>query len=284
MGRKPIRDERIIEAIESCRPGTDDVSDPALAFLAAELSADPELDDLYERLQRLDARLAEVFADVPVPEGLADRILGGIASRTAAASCQSEQIADVSGQTPATDAATPLSPARKTSRRRWFAAAAVALSVAASVLIAVVQFQRPVAMSEDDALGRAIDFFVSDTLAEQGTELTEGNEPEDFPFSRHVRFYQGTSFRPIEGFLECDGVAYDMTNHRGVAATLYVVQRRGVVVPGLPSLPPSYRRAFRTRNCCSVAWESDGLLYVLVVGGSSKQTYNSFLPIQGPVT
>ncbi len=39
MDEKPIHDERILEALEACRPGSDDVADPLLGPLAAAISA-----------------------------------------------------------------------------------------------------------------------------------------------------------------------------------------------------------------------------------------------------
>ena len=80
MEDEPIQDVHILEAIEACRPGSNDLSDPGLAFLATELAARAELDDAYERLQRLDAMLAVAFKDVPVPEGLGQRILARLAA------------------------------------------------------------------------------------------------------------------------------------------------------------------------------------------------------------
>ena len=74
MSDQPIQDPRIREAMEACRPGSDDLEDPALVFLAEQLAADPKLGHVFERLQRLDGTVAEAFGDVPVPDGLADRI------------------------------------------------------------------------------------------------------------------------------------------------------------------------------------------------------------------
>ena len=139
-------------------------------------------------------------------------------------------------------------------------------------------------MSRETVLSSAIDFFSRES--EQPGELLSGdNEPEEYPFpSRDVNLFAQTSFRDISGFLGFDGVAYDMTNRLGAVATLYVVKCDGIVVTGLRSPPPSYRNTHGTQGCRSVAWQSDGLLYVLVVHGSEKQTFESFLPIPGPVT
>ena len=83
MKNRPIPDERILEAIEACRPGSDDVADPALAYLAAAMAADPELENLYARLQQVDGMLTADFRRVPVPEGLDHRLLERLAAARA---------------------------------------------------------------------------------------------------------------------------------------------------------------------------------------------------------
>ncbi len=73
--KRPEIDPRTLEALEACRPGSEDLSDPVMASLVSQMAASRELDDLYERLQKFDASLASAYQDVPVPEGLAERIL-----------------------------------------------------------------------------------------------------------------------------------------------------------------------------------------------------------------
>ncbi len=127
MTDKPIRDERILEAIESCRPGSDDVADAGLAYLAAALAADPELDGLYQRTQQVDAVVAGCFRDVPVPEGLRQRLLDRLeAAETAepGADDQPEAVACVDEQ------------ATRRGRlpsRRWLLAGGLALGAALSI-------------------------------------------------------------------------------------------------------------------------------------------------------
>jgi hypothetical protein len=300
MEDKPIRDERIVEAIESCRPGSDDVSDPALAFLAAELAAHPELDDLYERCQQLDARLAAAFADVPIPEGLPQRILAGIEAARAKMGSGADDLPSPAppaaspphGVTPDEQPpvqslpATPRRPWR--TRRRWYAVAALATGVAAAAVIYFAPSHQPQELSKQTVLSLAIDVF-NRQPQEPGEPLTADNEPKEYPFGHDVNRFPQTTFRSIHGFLglaDCDGVAYDMTNRLGTAATLYVVKCPGIKITGLlRSTPPPYGNTFHTQGCCSAAWQTaDGLLYVLVVDGSQQQTYESFLPIPGPVT
>jgi hypothetical protein len=75
--------ERILEALDACRAGHDDLHDADLAALAARLAEDADLRDRLARVQRLDVRLAEAIDDVPVPEGLAERLLVALAASPA---------------------------------------------------------------------------------------------------------------------------------------------------------------------------------------------------------
>ena len=75
MDRSEIRDAEIRDAIESCRPGSDDLGLPEMAPLAQALSADAALRASFNRIQRLDRRIVAATRDVPVPAGLAERVL-----------------------------------------------------------------------------------------------------------------------------------------------------------------------------------------------------------------
>ena len=75
-------------------------------------------------------------------------------------------------------------------------------------------------------------------------------------------------------------VAYDLPS-RGGKATLYVANR---TVAGLPPFPPQREPALSTGGNFAAAWQSDGLLYVLVVKGDA-QTYPEYLDRSpGPLT
>ena len=68
--------------MESCRSGSDDLSDPQFADLAARLAEDPELRGQFQRLQQADVAIQVAFARVPVPAGLADRVSQRLAGET----------------------------------------------------------------------------------------------------------------------------------------------------------------------------------------------------------
>ena len=277
MDNQPIRDERILHAIEACRPGSDDVADPALGPLEDKLAANPELADLYDRLQLLDAKLGATFRDVPVPEGLEQRLL----DRLAAARAQQAASA------PAAETAFPpdivVSPRPKRISRRLAVVAGGSLSAAAVVLVAawIGGVFRAEPYDGQAVLNEAIERFNERFNEESpvsmdgvpGTLLAGKALPTNW-----IRQVPGMRWRPIKGFLGCDGVAYDYMVRGKVQATLYVVDRQ---VTGLPSRP-SFQPGFSTAGCSASAWIEKGLVYVLVVRGDAS-TYRRFIARRGPL-
>ncbi len=281
MENRPIRDERILEAIEACRPGSDDVADPALAYLAAELEADAELASLYERLQQVDGLLAAKFRDVPVPEGLQQRLLDRLAA--ARAERLAEADFEKATKTLAEDRLEVSPPRqRRISRRvsrRWLAAG-LALTSAAVVLVAVtlrVLFQGTEPYTRDQVLQIAQRFFTEES-PQPGFLLADPNHPPpgDYPISTDVLQPRGVQWRPISGLLDRDGAAYDMPGGR---ATLYVVR---LTVADLPSQPP-LKPGRTTGGYCTSAWQVGDLLYVLVVQGDGNSYRRRLAPLR-PMT
>jgi hypothetical protein len=276
MDSPPIRDERVLEALEACRPGSADLSDPALAHLAAEMAVDPGLERLYERLQQVDARLAAAFPDVPVPAGLAERI----AERLAVAAPPAEGAEVPGGRTEGEDRraerggrraeveseSVALRPRRIS--RRWLLAGLTTLSAAACLLVAVwIGGINSKPYTASAVREQAIDFFANDEAAPGQLDAF----PEDYPFSRDVERRDGTRWRTIRGFLGHTGVAYDLPAREGVRATLYVVD---CDVEGLLGQPPSEPDA-NTADFWAAAWRDQGRVYVLVVQGT-KADYRDF--------
>lgn len=258
MDNQPVRDQRILEAMEACRAGSDDVADAAFSYLADAIAADPKLKDRYDRLQRLDARLAAGFRDVPVPDGLEGRLLERLAAARAA-EFRSEQ-----GQS------TPQVGPRPTSgSRRWLVFAGGASVAAAGLLAAVLISARGWnEYTESQLLVDAIEFFNSEP-AGANRSYVDRPWPDSYPFSRDVLRVRGTRWRKIRGFLGREGVAYDLPGPGRTRATLYVV--RGPI-QGLPPRAP-LAPVHTTAGCSSAAWEADGLLYVLVIRGGRYHDY-----------
>jgi hypothetical protein len=281
MQSQPIRDERILEALEACRPAGDDLSQPAMADLADQLATDPELRRLYEGLRRVDAQLVVAFQDVPVPEGLAQRILDRLATASAheAAATAAQQVSEASEVTDAPPVAqVPARPTR-TSRRRLLAAAGLLSTSAVLLVAALIYVNSRSVYDEPTVLREAVDFFSSE-VSRPGRLLSEDDPPEDYPISREVRRLPGTRWREVSGFLGRKGIAYDLPGPGDtVRATLYVVK---LSVKDLNnSAPPLLPRD--TSGYCTAAWQSGKLLYVLVVRGG-KRDYDDCLAPLGPVT
>lgn len=279
MDSQPIRDERILEALEVCRPDGDDLSDPAMADLAEQLGANPELKRLYERLRRVDAELAVAFQDVPVPEGLAQRIIDRLTA--ARAEQAATTIVDQASEAPATPLVAQLA-ARPTrsSRRRLLAAAGLFTTGAAVLVAALIYLNTRNIYDEPTVLRDAVGFFTNEG-AQPGHLLSDRDPPEDYPISRDVRRLPGTRWREISGFLGCKGVAYDLPGPGDtVRATLYVVK---LSVKDLNNAAPPALPKQDTGGYCSAAWRDGKLLYVLVVRGN-KRDYDDCLAPLGPVT
>lgn len=276
MDNLPHRDPHLREAIEACRPGSDDLHAPEMASLREQLAADPELQRFCDRVERFDRRVAEAFRDVPVPEGLEASILArlGIAGAVSAAA---DSPSDATETAPLRRAPLDQSPAVAPSRRsrRWLFRAAAA--VAASLLVGTfVYLQRPIPLTESQILDAARSDFQSEgTIA-----WNEGSPPEEFLPSGHVRRVSlaRVKWRELEGFLGRHAVVYDLTQLDGRNARLYMVRASAA---GLPPLPPSTPQS-TTHGLSVSAWAERGLLCILVVDGSPHD-YLRYLRPQGPV-
>jgi hypothetical protein len=282
---------RLLEALEACRPGSDDISDPALADLAAELARHPELEDVFGRLQKLDATLAGVFEDVPVPDGLANRLLARLAvaklvdtatgaeGPSSAAGPAVEIVVSAPATVPAADAK-PRRP--KLARRMWWLAAAG--SAAACVVVAVSLLRspppvQPMVYTPEPVLDDALALF----REERAVKWSEEVQPlREFPLSSALVDARARRWRYVDDLLGTRGVAYDLTHEGGPRATLYVARR---TVEGLPDKPRLDSAPKNSGGCCVWAWQQDGLVYALVVEGAPDAARRQFLEVsrRGPL-
>ncbi len=283
MDHPSVRRQRLWEAMESCRAGTDDQSDPQFADLAARLAEDPELRGQFQRLQQTDEAIEAAFADVPIPAGLADRIKRRLAEATLAGSSgpQSTGLGDFETPRAATVAPAVLrKPARQFSRRRLLAGFA-ALSAAAALLAAVwIQTHLPRQQTPASVLEEAMDFFDKDDPT-AGKDCLQWQPPAEYPISRDVVQVRGIRWRHVEQFMGGPAVAYDLPALGGGRVTLYVAERN---VPGLPSVPPSM--PLSTGGKSAAAWQAgnSNTLYVLVVEGDAGVYFRYLDHSQGPLT
>jgi len=279
MTEKPIRDPRILEAIEACRPASGDLEDPALAFLAERLAADPQLGEVFERLQRLDATVTEAFREVPVPEGLSGRIKARLLAQP-----QPEGALGHGDRGEESGSPQPIAEVVGLQRhrsRRWLLAGATAVAIAASLVVAViVRNPERVVYDEGKVLERAADFFEKDSQ-QQGKLVGRAPPREAFPsgIDFSLSDFPQMRWRDVKGFLGCTGVAYDISRRGGPRASLYVVKRTVPrLITGLPA-SPSRNLSRPTGNVSVSAWQTGELLYVLVVEGG-PENYRGYVPLK----
>ena len=79
----PHREPPLADVLEACRPDRGDLEDPHFAPLADRLASDPELEERLRQMQHVDAVLGAAFHDVPVPDGLQERLLARLGRRRA---------------------------------------------------------------------------------------------------------------------------------------------------------------------------------------------------------
>ncbi len=277
MDEPSIPDPRILEALEVCRPGSDDASDPALRELAEAIEADPRVERAYQRLQAVDGKIAAAFSDVPIPEGLEQQILLRLAAEDATPPERLAGLVPREVVAPEADAVVADSARRAPRRpRRWLLAAAGTSAVAAAVAVMALLFaDRGPQYSRAEVLSEAIGFFQQEKPEKGRTDAP----PAGFPMSHAVAQVQAVQWRWVSGLLTARGVAYDLRGPRGVEATLYVVKRR---VDGLPAGPAG--RPHTTGGCSVEAWQQGELLYMLVVNSGDRRIYRQLLEYRhGPL-
>ncbi len=252
-------EQRIWEALDACRPGSEDLQQPEMAEAAGELAHDPQLAELARQSAALDARIMAAMHDLPVPEDLSARLLARLAAQT---------------KEPQTvETAAPAAEESVVERRRWVPTlrwAAVAALAAALLVGASLSFRQPAppVLTPQNVQEFAQQQY--EALQQDGKWQPIGSAPRQaYPLSGRVaaRAWAWRSFRsPVDP----DAVAYDLTMRGSkYQVTLLVMQTK---VPGLTSLPP--KKPVWTQGRLISAWQQNGRLYVLVLeappGGSQS--------------
>ncbi|HTU25106.1 MAG TPA: hypothetical protein VMF30_06900 [Pirellulales bacterium] len=264
-----MRDERFSDAFDACRPGSRDLDEPEMAALADALASDPVLRAEFEASCRLDVRLSEAFAAVPVPVGLADRLLANLrtstlqtaaAEATAAAASILMDARTVVVRTPASpiDRLAQLPPVQRVSRRRIVLAAAAALLVTTGAWVAL---HVPSSQSSGELTSDAADWF-----AELGDAWQPpAQAPADLPLASAI-VGRVRGWQPLARSIAKRGVVYSLAQGAKSRAVLFVLPgRRAGLPPTAPFDPQS-----ATGGLSISAWQSQGLVYVLVVEGDPR--------------
>ena len=245
---------RYREQIDACRPGTGDLSLPALAELSRAVETDKALADELARSDRFDRAVSTAMHDVPLPVGLLERLEARLAA------------ADVSGVGFAGDVARP--PSRLRFNRRMLVAG-VGLATAAAILLAVVsQFWSPSSRSiPTEQLTAAVSQWIEQS-AVNSPGWQKATVPAPDILAVPVKSKQQRTFFTAN---RENATVFDLTPAGGQQVLLFVVQTPHTYpVRNLP-----YTTLRVTGGVKVAAWQKGDKLYVLAVreGGQSLDHY-----------
>jgi hypothetical protein len=294
MDNAADRRHELLDAMEVCRAASGDLRDPQLAELAAALEDDSKLRAQWERLQGADAAIKAVMVDVPVPADLAARVLCGLAEATSMPSaevgpfCRKGQLRpNLSPDSSSSSDSERVSPARQAgptaslnrfSRRRLMVGFA-AISASAALLAAVwLHTHQAPPITRDGAIAEAMQVFNQEP-SPSGEFVSLVPPPVNYPISSEIRPMPDIRWRRVGKFLGGEAVAYDLPSRNG-KATLYVSHRSIADMPTFPRSVPE----LSTGGNSAGAWQSDGMLYVLVVQGDDRAYADYLDRSSGPLT
>ena len=258
-------DRRTIEGLEACRPNSDDLRSPELSDVARCVQQDPETRIAYERVQAWDASISNALEQVPVPAGLAERILGRLEPVSLPAQPDAVILAISTAEQMVTERKTSgwSRPIRFGSRRQWLAAGS--LTAAALLVTAFLStwlrtdVPRPLEGLADGWLQRLADSWQPAEQAPRGFALPSGVT------ATPMGWQQLGNPR---------GVAYKLSDGKAGTATLFVVR---LSVTGLPIAPPTVPQS-TTGGKAVAYWQSGSLVYVLVIEGNER-SYRNFVSV-----
>jgi hypothetical protein len=220
-----------------------------------------EVQQLRERLSRHDDRVTAALHEVELPGGLAARLLESVRSELAV---QPQQL----------DVACPsvANGGRRLSRRAVLVGVGLALAAALLVAVGVFSPSRP-QYTPAELMESTIGRYNAERSSPPANQELE-TSPREFPLSEDVAFHEARWRWFDEALLGGRGVAYDLSIGNGAfRGALYVMEGsvEGLITsaPPAPTYPP-------TQGACAAAWQSGGLVYVLVVEGGGGE-YQRFL-------
>lgn len=257
-------DKRLIESIEACRPGSDDIASPEMADVARQIQQDPQARSLYERVQKWDAAVAATMEEVTVPDGLAERILQELRSDAVSAG----ELNGSPSQPPTVDAAVQLARRQELdsrwSRRKWLAGFT---TIAATILVAALL---SVWLPGDG--DRPLEEVAEGWFQELSGNWQEAKQPPgEFPLPGAITA-SPTSWQWLAKHSSARGVVYRLQDRAGTTALLYVVH---LTRTGLPATPPA-RPQSNTAGKAVGYWQTGDKVYVLVVPGDER-SYRAFV-------
>ncbi len=271
--------EAFREAIDACRPARFDPTGgdwrlPEVAPLADEIARNPQWSAVRSRVAKFDTAIAAAVDQVPVPVGLADRLLVRLqrgAEENSGTTAHAAEVQTEAAETIAYAAARPEERRRRLLRRRWWLSGAAA--ALAALCVAGWWWMRPAAtLDYDQLLASAKEFDQTNEFGEW--KSVRKSPPQSwYALPNAIASRTAMEWQKVSNFLRRAGVAYKLTAPNGAAGTLYVVPLDGI--GGLGSAPGGPQQ---TGGVAASAWTDGTRLYVLVVRGNERDYWGFLSP------
>lgn len=267
----------IWEQFDVCPPEQFDLQAPEYAELRAAISRDVSLRNQLQRAQQADTRIRDSLRLVDPPSGLEARLLAALAEASRAAETERAASAVPLVDAPLADdgaverAAPPQG--RKASRRWWLIAACG--SAAALLIVAWFGMTPPANVTPQELPELAIKYHREFTANGHWRPMTD--QPPLGP-ARQLEQRLITGWLGAKDLFDSsNGLAFRLQSPTGIEATLYTAKG---VLPGLASGPVA-AQPVRTGGLWAAAWQSEGQMFVLVVGSPDPNAFRQFLPNRG---
>jgi hypothetical protein len=256
-----MNDRDLNEAMDACRPNSDDLQLPELQRLAAALESDPPLRQSFEQRQQIDQRVAETLRRVAISPARRARLVA--AARGAEAAGQEGSAATDSLPTPAR----PSRPGARPPRRRFLTAAAIGLAALSVLLLATLTlgWLNPWRSVGPQQLAR---WAMQDWLPQPGAwkPMNQLSRAQHRTLSRYLRMHPAR-WQPLATHLDDQALIFDLPGHR--QATRLFVLRAGWRVKRLPTSPPQQPQTSYEGQLFA-AWQEASHVYVLSVAGTTQ--------------
>jgi hypothetical protein len=258
--------------IDACRPGSDDLQLPELAELARVVADDPQVANDLAASHVSDIALCDGLQEVPIPSGLADRLLAQLDARffasAQAETATNEQSTDSEPGVAVADLPQLPASSRRQPRRNWLIAAGA--TAAALITAASIGFWRqnePESIDEDQLVALSEEWYQQAASPSGWVATVDKATLTRFPIDEAV-LAPPVRQRTMQLSGGESGVAYEVYNKASRRNGILLVIRTSDRYP-VGSLFTSIRS---TGGKAVGAWQPPGgYLYVLAVPGDSQQ-------------
>lgn len=254
-------DEQLRDQLNACRHDSNDLTSPDFALLKAGCVRDPELATTLERVHAWDRLLTEQLPEVPVPEGLAGRLLS---------TCEASRISTASQEThsqPLSSLRRPDRLHRPTLRRDRFTTMVIAGALVAAVCVIAVTVvsTRNGSVTVAELRDRAMDW--RQRLSMQWEDFHTARI--DYPVPERIRIHpQG--FQRIE--TEYDARTHAFSLDKDAHAILFALRsRRSFDMQGTVTLMQG------KGGWNMAAWREGSEIYVLMVESRHTPDFDRYL-------